>query len=417
MLKMIIVDDEKVIRETICSIIDWEGLGIEVVGLCKSGLEGYDMLVDESPDIVLTDIKMPGMSGLEMIRRAAQFREQTEFVIMSGYGDYEFTHEAMRYGIQNYLLKPCSEQEIIEVIEQVKRRCYQRRARRDDRQQDFLMLKKLHESVMRNVLNELLRGCTDFSALESEYERFLSFSTVSYELCVFTGVPQAQAAETANALRAYHDAAAPGIPLHCMAAGESMYAFFESYDYDYTQLDAHLQKLADGITGCAARREPQADLKTLLTVLRALLDGDTGEAQLFSHGTFIKSAAAVQQQPKDELERERPDGFIDKITRYVNEHISDPDMTLKTISETFLYMNVDYVGKKFLKGTGRRFSAFLSEVRINKAKQLLESGELDSIGTVAEKVGCGNNPQYFSQLFKKHTGVTPTEYQKGLNKT
>ena len=64
MLKMIIADDERVIRESISCLIDWEKLGVELTGLCRNGLEAYDMIIDEAPDIVLTDIRMPGMKGL-----------------------------------------------------------------------------------------------------------------------------------------------------------------------------------------------------------------------------------------------------------------------------------------------------------------------------------------------------------------
>lgn len=82
MLRLIIVDDEKIIRESICSLIDWESLGIEVVGVCKNGLEAYDAILDSYPDIVLTDIKMPGLSGLELIEKLNDTREHIQFIIL-----------------------------------------------------------------------------------------------------------------------------------------------------------------------------------------------------------------------------------------------------------------------------------------------------------------------------------------------
>lgn len=90
MLKLVIADDERIIRETISTIIDWKQYDIELVGLCKNGLEAYDMILDESPDIVLTDIRMPGMDGLELIQRISQTDLNTQFIILSGYGEFEY---------------------------------------------------------------------------------------------------------------------------------------------------------------------------------------------------------------------------------------------------------------------------------------------------------------------------------------
>lgn len=100
MLKLVIADDERIIRETISTIIDWKQYDIELVGLCKNGLEAYDMILDESPDIVLTDIRMPGMDGLELIQRISQTDLNTQFIILSGYGEFEYAKTAMKYGVQ-----------------------------------------------------------------------------------------------------------------------------------------------------------------------------------------------------------------------------------------------------------------------------------------------------------------------------
>ena len=126
MLKLIIADDERIIRETISTIINWKQYDIELVGLCKNGLEAYDTILDETPDIVLTDIRMPGMDGLELIRRISETDLNTQFIILSGYGEFEYAKMAMKYGVRHYLLKPCSEVQILESIQEIAQDCYRK---------------------------------------------------------------------------------------------------------------------------------------------------------------------------------------------------------------------------------------------------------------------------------------------------
>ena len=119
MYKLLIADDERVIRESISTLIDWKSLGIELIGLAKDGSDAYNMIIDECPDIVLTDIKMPGFTGIELIEKIRKINTLTQFVILSGYGEFEFAKAAMRFGVRHYLLKPCGEQQIIDAMQAV----------------------------------------------------------------------------------------------------------------------------------------------------------------------------------------------------------------------------------------------------------------------------------------------------------
>ena len=104
-----------------------------------------------------------------------------------------------------------------------------------------------------------------------------------------------------------------------------------------------------------------------------------------------------------------------KIKQIVEQHYGNPNLSLKWISENCLFMNVDYLSKRFLKETGNKFSKYLIDYRIFKAKQIMATSGTDySIQQIADLIGCGNNPQYFSQIFKKSTGITPSKYMKTL---
>ena len=107
-LKVILVEDEEIVLRELEETIDWEGLGLEVVGTAKDGIEGENMIKALSPDIVVTDIKLPGKTGLQMIEDAAV----TNGIILSGYTDFEFTKRAIRLGVFDYLEKPVDDDEL-----------------------------------------------------------------------------------------------------------------------------------------------------------------------------------------------------------------------------------------------------------------------------------------------------------------
>lgn len=107
-LKVVLVEDEEIVLRELEETIDWEGLGLEVVGTAKDGIEGENMIKTLSPDIVVTDIKLPGKNGLQMIEDAAV----TNGIILSGYTDFEFTKRAIRLGVFDYLEKPVDDDEL-----------------------------------------------------------------------------------------------------------------------------------------------------------------------------------------------------------------------------------------------------------------------------------------------------------------
>lgn len=115
MYKLLLVDDERIIREGIKFMVNWTGLGISIHE-AKNGLEAYDVIVNEMPHIVLTDIKMPGLNGLELIEKTKEKFPDIVFVILSGYGEFDFARKAMQYGVKYYLLKPSNENEITDVL-------------------------------------------------------------------------------------------------------------------------------------------------------------------------------------------------------------------------------------------------------------------------------------------------------------
>lgn len=334
MLKMIIVDDEKIIRETIHSLIDWNSLGIDVVAVCKDGIEAFDCILDEYPDIVMTDIKMPGLSGLDLIEKVRAAQLNTEFIILSGYGEFEFARTAMRYGVKHYLLKPSNETEITQVIVSCVETCKSKTASRVDSLLTQLFLTEMPpEKLLQRRFFTELSGEQDVDLAKTQMIRLV------------------------------------------MEASKKEY-------YPLSKLQTTDSLMAVNV--CVTMNDLIPSAEQIMT-----------------------SIFSVEPQHKYT-------DCVEKVIKYIGEHLSDSNLSLKWISENYLFMNPDYVSKMFVKQTGSKFSAYVTELRIQEAKKLLLEHSEESPYAVAEMVGFGNNPQYFSQIFKKYTKLSPKDYVKSM---
>lgn len=493
MLKLLIADDERAIRETLAHIVDWNSHGVEVIGLCKNGIEAYEMMLDETPDIVLTDLRMPGISGLELIERAWRAELSTQFIILSGFGEFEYARQAMKYGVQHYLLKPCNEAQIIECIQACKESACNRNLYRQMHNDTFRSLRTMLNNVLFSVINDELAFDTDLDQLAGTYEQYLDFYFTPYRLCAIERLDKTQLEAYLIRLRAIIDRLLPRTVLYGCYAGETLSLFFANPGPDYPAFESELGILGhdSALAGAAMRTSLYPGLKALLADLTRQLKSfsniyyisegqpvyicnyaavmkqletavsafsKSGDAtritellrridsadflRQISSSLLLRLAAtvpdlsaytvtewlmAVQKEPDPATVKEslteklgylaahrQTNASMSSVTRQVcdciQQHLDDPDLTLKYIAENYLFMNVDYVSRKFCKETGEKFSRYLTRMRIRRAKELLAQGGTHCIEETAVAVGFGNNPRYFSQMFKKLEGKTPTEF-------
>jgi len=116
MISTIIVDDELWVCQLIKRIVKWEELGFSIIGEAYDGNEAFDMVNSKKPDLVVTDIRMPGLDGISLIEKAKESRLDTNFIIISGYSDFEYAKSALKYGAMGYLLKPINRKELTDLL-------------------------------------------------------------------------------------------------------------------------------------------------------------------------------------------------------------------------------------------------------------------------------------------------------------
>lgn len=119
MLKVMVVDDEENIRLGIVEGIDWGSYGLEVACQAENGREALELAQQHRPDIILLDINMPFVNGVEFSKQARHFLPHSRIIILSGYSDFEYAKESIKYGVSEYLLKPVSPGELMEAIVKV----------------------------------------------------------------------------------------------------------------------------------------------------------------------------------------------------------------------------------------------------------------------------------------------------------
>ena len=116
MIRMIIIDDEHIILDSLKTLINWNSIGVEVIGTADNGAAAIDLAIKQKPDIILSDISMPCFSGLEMLETLRRNNINTEVIFITAYGKFEYAQEAIRYGVFDYILKPIDEELLLSTV-------------------------------------------------------------------------------------------------------------------------------------------------------------------------------------------------------------------------------------------------------------------------------------------------------------
>ncbi len=335
MYKLLIADDERIIRESIYELIDWASLDIQITACCKNGLEALNAIIDTAPDIVMTDIRMPGIDGLELIDKIRSLDSHIRFIILTGYPEFEYARRALHYGVQEYLLKPISEEAIIEAVKKT-----------------LISLSVSNTPLIGQLVATLLENR---STLDCEYTKKL------------------------------------------------LNRFFSHF----AEAD-ELRPLGFNLL---------IELNTRFSPLTCNIPVSQFTEKLLTETDFTNLCELITNQALELLFTPVNSNIsiADTVKSYVLQHLDNECLSLKYIAENLLFINVNYLSRTFAKQSGEKFSNYLNRTRIEKAQNLFLKTDNLHIHKVAEAVGFGGNPQYFSQVFKKYTNLTPSQYIESVN--
>lgn len=347
--RMLVVDDEALIRQGLVHMVGSNPLGWEVVGEAADGEEAMQAVDRCSPDLIITDINMPVMNGLDLAERLHDRGQDVMIIILTGYREFEYAQRAIRYGAIEFLLKPFSLDEACRVL----RKAYDRFRRK---QADL------------HIMNQF-----------NQQERIERWKT---EL---TGLLLSRQLETLEARVGEWLDEASRMPLPDGKA----------------EIHRLLQVMEDMLTQHFNFREP-ADGAARGT-----------DPLLWMHS--MPEVVAWSRRKSEEwlhllerLLREQQDHVVTRVMNYVDVHYAG-SCTLQTVA-AHVHVTPNYLSHLFKKETGEGFSQYVSKLRIEKAKLLLQNTR-QSMAAIAEQTGFDNS-SYFTTVFKQLTGLSPRAYRK-----
>ncbi len=434
-LKLMIVDDEYEIRQGLRSF-DYSAFGIEVSDDCENGLFALKALELAPADILVTDIRMPLMDGLELAEKVAARYPHIKIIVLSGYDDFEYAKKCMKHGALDYLLKPLDFEEYEKVLAEA--------ARLIDREKDVqeraaVLERKAKLSahhLRRKFLRDLLqRAMTDEAIeLESAFSEVMLEENGEYAVCLlrldsYPDRPRGVGDKEWNLIlftldnliqdlwdeqgMGYHEVDDKGQISLILTNPDEVAELKRSPEH----LRARMERIVLGL------KRFRGLLKSHMSYVMGPTVAGPGRIRLSYReaGALFHAPSAREEEEQaaseareetigGELERENGHRLIEEAKRFVEENY-DRTITLDDVAR-HVHLNASYLSFLFKEMTGQKYIDYLILYRIEKAKSLLKQTNY-KIHEIGERVGY-ENPRYFTLVFKKYAKQSPVEYRNAF---
>ena len=375
MMKVMLVDDEPFIMQGLEVLIDWNALGYEIVKMASNGGEAYEYLKSEQVDMVISDISMPVMTGLDLLKR---IREEglsdAYFVILSGYNDFKYAQQAIRYASMDYLLKPIDREELTDILK--------RAARMRESEHD--------ETGMTAVLRALrtFRSDQDIKTYGDEIN-----------------VPQGRIMLLKEQLDSLIAAVEQNDITEINRSVDVLYDETRDRGMSTDVFDLNLNYLLFRLIHLAIEQDESVDQEEVLSYIS---DNVYESGEIRGSRTHLKRFAISYAEYLVQLRKNVSRGILQEIEREIRANFAD-NLTLKDLSRKY-YVNSSYLGQLFKKKYDQSFKDYLCSVRISEAASMLLKTD-EKIPVIAEKVGY-KDTDYFIQKFIELRGCTPAKYRR-----
>lgn len=361
--KVVIIDDEPWTREVIKTLADWDGLGLEVTGEASDGEYGLELIRQTIPDIILTDVKMPHLNGIDLIDILRKEHNNAPVIFISGYDDYSYIRSALKLDAIDYLLKPVKPEELNKQLASCVQLLEERNQLRSDRQalesgfldaswagRFYVLRDNLCDSLNSLETDIIKKKCSEIYELVVKYEgENPSKSTV---VCIYYTLMNTLEHFLIN--REF-------IPKDILNKNETTFVFSR-----------------------------ESSLKEMME--------------------FVQKLYCIASEQMQEYNRSRNRLDIAKIQKYVEDHYNE-GITLELTAAIF-YVSKEYLSKAFKATVGKGFTEYLTGLRMERAKELILDYKIP-LKEVGEMVGYIDQAHFY-KTFKRYYGKTPGDIRGSI---
>lgn len=341
MYRVLVAEDMEAMRLQLSRLATWgEDSGFKIGAMVKDGQEALDLLTQGSWDLLISDIRMPKVDGLELLRESRKIDPQLLVVFLSDHAEFAIAKEAIQYGVQGYLVKPICENELAEVLRNAK----------------TILDKRVIDAKERFEIEQQVKVYPT-----ERIQRIVQLLSLGDETAI----------ELIGSVKFYLQEIQVGNP---------------------TKGKILLDQGAMDIRNQIILNHPW--LKEYMLLPESMELEELGISIYRNMAIFFPGGA---KNP-----------YVKQACQYVLSNI-EKELSMEGMA-TALYISKNYLGEVFKENTGITLGEYVTQIKIIRAKFLLKDKELKGY-EIADRLGY-NNMEYFTKVFKKHTGITPQEFRK-----
>ena len=397
MYNVVLVDDEEYILDALENSINWKQFNMNIPSRFSNAEEALEYTKHHDVDLLITDIKMPNMTGIELIEQVKQINDETVYIILSAHDSFDYAIDALKLSVFDYVLKPLDFEKLEETLKNAEQKLNQISINTDNcfgfiKRTDSALSLLRQELSVADFINDITNDGTVFEKEDppsfiiklnlnnlSEYldnvwkhgiDRL--YSTISYFL------------------EAVSEKKIVFIPVTIMFSELVFVALCTDGSYD---TEKKVKTFA-------------SDFKNVISgYIKA--DADVTDIYFFNSLSQCQKAAYMYVDIPIEKRMENYD-YIEIAKKYIQEHFSE-DISLTQISK-HVCLSPSYFSRYFKNKTGKNIIDYINDLRIEKSKDLIVSTN-ENIITIYKTVGFKSKNHYY-RLFKEHYGVTPLQYRR-----